>query len=207
VATQLDWYVDFISPYPYIQMHRFAVLPADVVVLPRPVLFAALLKHWGHKGPVEIPPKRAFFFRYLMWLAERDGIPFAMPPVHPFHPLRALRLAIALGSGREVVEQILRFIWGEGRGTETPEDWSELTGRFGIGPDEADAAIQRPEVKEALRTNTDTAIAAGVFGVPTVGLGGELFWGADATDFVVACLRDSALLGRLDRQVARLPAP
>ena len=36
-------------------------------------------------------------------------------------------------------------------------------------------------MKDELRRNTDKAIARGVFGVPTLAIGGELFWGADAT--------------------------
>ena len=36
-------------------------------------------------------------------------------------------------------------------------------------------------MKEELRRNTDEAISRGVFGVPTLAIGGELFWGADAT--------------------------
>ena len=47
-------------------------------------------------------------------------------------------------------------------------------------------------MKDALRRNTDEAIARGVFGVPTLAIGDELFWGADATqmaaDYVAAGL-------------------
>ena len=46
---------------------------------------------------------------------------------------------------------------------------------------DAQARIAAPEVKDELRRNTDEAIARGVFGVPTLALGDELFWGADAT--------------------------
>ena len=45
-------------------------------------------------------------------------------------------------------------------------------------------------MKEALRRNTDEAIARGVFGVPTLAIGDELFWGTDATqmaaDYIAA---------------------
>ena len=46
---------------------------------------------------------------------------------------------------------------------------------------DATARIASAEVKDALRRNTDEAIARGVFGVPTLAIGEELFWGADAT--------------------------
>ena len=41
-----------------------------------------------------------------------------------------------------------------------------------------------------MRRNTDEAVERGVFGVPTLAIGNELFWGVDATrmaaDFVTA---------------------
>jgi hypothetical protein len=58
---------------------------------------------------------------------------------------------------------------------------------------DAQLRIESPEVKAALRRNTDEAIAKGVFGVPTLAIGDELFWGADATamaaDYVAAGCR------------------
>ena len=59
-----------------------------------------------------------------------------------------------------------------------------------LGVPDAGARIAAPEVKDELRRNTDEAIARGVFGVPTLAIGAELFWGADATrmaiDYVAA---------------------
>ena len=175
----IDWYFDFLSPYPYLQMHYFHRLPGDVLVQPRPVLFSVLLDHWGNKGPAEIPPKRRFAFRHVQWQAAQLGVPLRFPPAHPFNPLRPLRLAIALGSGMDVVERIYRFIWRDGKDTENPEFWRELLDTLGVG--DGDALIGDPKVKAALRTNCDAALAAGAFGVPTVVVDGELFWGFDAT--------------------------
>ena len=45
MARRADWYFDFISPYPYLQLARFDELPADLQVRPAPVLFAGLLGH------------------------------------------------------------------------------------------------------------------------------------------------------------------
>ena len=50
MVRQADWYFDFISPYPYLQLARFDRLPADLDVRPVPVLFAGLLGHWATWG-------------------------------------------------------------------------------------------------------------------------------------------------------------
>jgi len=75
-----------------------------------------------------------------------------------------------------------------------------------LGVPDADARISTPEVKDELKANTDAAIARGVFGVPTLVMGSELFWGADATamaaDYVAAgCRYDDPEYAR----VATLP--
>lgn len=195
---QLDWYVDFLSPFPYLQSARLAEFPSDLAIRPRPILFAALLKHWGNKAPAEIPAKKQFLFRHALWVANRQGIPFRPPSRHPFNPLRPLRLAIAVGPSVEVTRQILQFIWAEGRDTENEENWRDLVGRLGLTVADANEAIERQDVKATLKVNTEMALGAGVFGVPTFVTGGNLFWGADATDLLLDYLADTRLLDNLD---------
>jgi 2-hydroxychromene-2-carboxylate isomerase len=59
-----------------------------------------------------------------------------------------------------------------------------------LGFESAAARIGQPEVKAALRREGEAAIAAGVFGVPSVVVDGTLFWGYDATEMVGDYLRD-----------------
>jgi len=143
------------------------------------VLFAGLLGANGQKGPAEIPAKRAFTYRYCIWRAKELGIAFRFPPEHPFNPLPLLRLAIACDSAPDAVHRIFRFVWRDGRLPDLPIEWAELIAE--LGAQDADARIASAEVKDELRRNTDEAIARGVFGVPTLAIGGELFWGSDAT--------------------------
>ena len=171
----------------------------------KPVLFAGLLGAHGQKGPAEIPAKRVFTYRFCLWQAKRLGIPLKFPPEHPFNPLPLLRLAIACdcdagggasassaSSGATAACPICRS-----SGPSSPHE---------LGMPDASARIASSEVKDALRRNTDEAIARGVFGVPTLALGDELFWGADATqmaaDYVAAgCRFDDPEYAR----IAQLP--
>jgi 2-hydroxychromene-2-carboxylate isomerase len=174
-----DWYFDFVSPFAYLQSEQLASLGPRVSVRYRPVLFAGLLGANGQKGPAEIPAKRVFTYRYCIWRAKELGIGFRFPPEHPFNPLPLLRLAIACDSTPDAVHRIFRFVWRDGRLPDLPIEWAELVA--GLGVHDADARIASAEVKDELRRNTDAAIARGVFGVPTLALGNELFWGSDAT--------------------------
>jgi 2-hydroxychromene-2-carboxylate isomerase len=174
-----DWYFDFVSPFAYLQSEQLATLAPKITIRYKPVLFAGILGAHGQKGPAEIPAKRAFTYRFVLWQAKRLGIPIKLPHEHPFNPLPLLRLAIACDCDGAAIHRIFRFVWRDGRLPDLPIEWAELTHDLGLR--DADARIAEPEVKDTLRRYTDEAIALGVFGVPTLALRGELFWGADAT--------------------------
>jgi 2-hydroxychromene-2-carboxylate isomerase len=186
----LTFHFDFVSPYSYLAFKRLPELPQDVAVELKPVLFAGLLQHHGQKGPAEIPAKRRWTYRWCTWWARELGIAFRFPASHPFNPLHHLRLAIAAGPTRENVGRIYEALWTTGAEAADAAAFSALARSLGV--DEARLAL--PEVKDALRRNTEDAAARGVFGVPTFEADGELFWGADAIAFVRAYLRDPAVL-------------
>jgi 2-hydroxychromene-2-carboxylate isomerase len=197
--TEAIWYFDFISPFAYLQFSRFSQLPTDLRVTIKPVLFAGLLEQHGQKGPAEIPSKRRFVYRFFKWQAVRRGVPFNMPPMHPFQPLPPLRLAIAAGGTSEAVGRIFDFIYGRGRNVEGAA-LLELGRELGL--DNIEARITDPQVKACLRRNTEEAISAGVFGVPSFVARGELFWGDDATEMLLDFIKNPALFE--DPEMVRL---
>ena len=194
MATEADWYFDYVSPFPYLQMSRFNELPADLLIKPRPVLFAGLLNHWESKGPAEIPAKRRQTYIYTRWLAEQRGVPFKGPPRHPFNPLALLRLTIAAGSTLDAVQTVYQHVFGEGNDGQDPDSIAAVAQKLGI--EDVDAALASQPNKDALRANTDEAISLGVFGVPTFACQREIFWGDDATSLFAAFLSDPDMLQR-----------
>jgi 2-hydroxychromene-2-carboxylate isomerase len=199
-----EWFFDFVSPFCYLQIEAFPSLGSGLHMTLTPVVLAGILKQRGQLGPAEIPEKRRFTYRFVQWLAERDRVPLRFPPAHPFNPIRALRLAIVAGGGVEPVRAIFRHLWREGRSLEEPADWRALCEQLGIA--DADVRISEPAVKNALRQNGERALAAGLFGVPTLVIDGELFWGADATGMALDYLRDPTRFATGEfRRVAQLP--
>ena len=65
----LTFYLDFISPYAYLAFEKLpqALMGHSVSVTYKPILFAALLKHHGQLGPPEMPDKRDWTFRQVLW--------------------------------------------------------------------------------------------------------------------------------------------
>jgi 2-hydroxychromene-2-carboxylate isomerase len=188
---QLRFWFDPVSPYAYLAFERLPQVLEGLsyCVEYRPVLFAALLKHWGQKGPAEMEPKRAWTFRQVEWLARRHGIALQTPRRHPFNPLGLLRLVLATAPtggapNRRAVETLLRHVWcGDGADADDPARLVLLSQTL--------APLRDPngvEVKDELRAAGDAAIALGIFGVPTVELDGRLFWGLDSLEMVAQCL-------------------
>jgi len=178
---QITFYFDFISPYAYLAFEQLssALQGLSYSVDYKPLLFAGLLKHHGQLGPAEIPSKREWTYRQVLWLAHTHGIELQMPASHPFNPLPLLRLALACGSqgtsNRYVAETIFRHVWRGGADAGDPARLQALTAGLAPARDPASA-----EVKAELKTNTDEAVALGLFGVPSLVVDRKVFWGFDA---------------------------
>ena len=195
---QAIWYFDFISPYAYLQFHQMDRLPGDLEVVYRPILFAGLLNHWGQLGPAEIPAKKRHTFLLTRWRAQKQGLAFKAPPRHPFNPLTVLRVAIAKGADRETIGIIFDHLWGTGNDGQDPASMATLAAKLDV--QDLQAATSDPSVKDALRLNTEAAVAAGVYGVPSFLIEDTLFWGDDMFDMMLEWLADPATLTHPEAQ-------
>ena len=188
----IDFWFDPISPYAYLAFERMPEVLEGVSysVRYRPVLFGALLKHWSHKGPAEIEPKRAWTYRQVLWIAHRHGIEMQMPAQHPFNPLGLLRLLHACAKpptgtpNRDACRTVLHHVWRGGADAADADRLAALTAELAPRLDPSSDAV-----KQALRDATTEAIEAGLFGVPTLTVDGFAFWGLDALEMVAAHLR------------------
>ena len=203
MSAPLDWYFDFISPFAYLQWRRLRRDHPDVALNPKPLLFAAILNHVGQLGPAEIPQKRRHTYRIVLWQAREAGIPLRFPPAHPFNPLPALRLCLAAPDRLAAIDAIFAHLWERGLQGDGIELLADVAKSLGI--DNPAAAIARDEVKRELLANGEEAMALGVFGVPTLKVRDELFWGNDATDLALAYARDPATLDAEMRRVDAIP--
>ncbi len=200
----IAFYYDPISPYAYLAFERLpeALMGHSVCVRYKPVLFAALLKANGQLGPAEIPAKRDWTYRQVSWLAQHHGVPLELPAAHPFNPLALLRLGLATATddapgetNRYVTSQLFHHAW---RGGHNATDAARLGALQTLLQDhmaQRNKLWNPPDgevVKQRLRTNTDEALALGLFGVPALVLDGHVFWGLDALPMLRAYLDGDA---------------
>lgn len=214
VMKTLDFYFDVVSPYAYLAFHK---LPGALQGLSHqvryvPVLFAGLLKHHGQLGPAEVAPKRDWTYRQVAWLAHETGVALDMPAAHPFNPLPVLRLMLACAPdgrvNRLIAEQALTHVWQGGEDPNAPQRLAALQTRLAAHLSQLGGAPEAPDgdaVKTRLRTNTEAAIARGVFGVPTVAVDDKLFWGQDALPMLRAYLEGDRWFDVAWRGVVTVP--
>lgn len=184
MSAPIRFLFDFISSNAYLAWKALPALAArhGVAVEPVPVLFAGLLGAHGQLGPAEVPAKAVWMVRNTLRKAVLLGVPLEPPRFHPFNPLLALRacsLPMPDENRRALVELAFQGAWVRGLHLSEPATVAALACEAGLPGDEIVARAQEPAAKAALRRQTDEAIAAGVFGVPTMIAGGELFWGYD----------------------------
>lgn len=202
----VDFYFDYLSPYAYLAWIELRRHDPGFTLRPRPVLFAGLLDHHGQLGPAEIESKRRFVFRDVTRRAIDAGVAVRPPVMHPFNPLAALRVSLAAVAGDAqlaVIDALFSATWMRAAPVDSVEAVARVLEEAGLDGQALTARTAEDAVKTALRTETDVAIARGVFGVPTFVVNGELFWGSDQLAYVKRAVegRDPA------SPLARTPAP
>jgi 2-hydroxychromene-2-carboxylate isomerase len=212
----IHFYFDVISPYAWL---AFKALPSTLEGIAHrvhyhPVVFGAMLKHHGQLGPAELPGKRDWTYRQVMWLAKQQGTVLQMPASHPFNSLALQRMAVAASSNgepaREVVEAIFKHVWCSGLDATDANRMAELQAQLTQWMQQSQPNfqidIQAPEVKQKLQQQTQAAIDLGLFGVPSMVVDGQVFWGQDALPMLRAYLEGDAWFQSSDwRDVGLLP--
>ena len=202
---KVDWYFDFISPFAYLQFSQFKQFAGELDITIHPILFGALLKHWGQLGPAEIVPKRVFTYRFFKWKADRMEVEYIMPPSHPFNPLPALLSCIAGNSTFEVTQEIFNIIYKQGWQPDQKEGIVKLEA-IASKHTSHHSNLDEKSLKKILRSNTSKAIKNGVFGVPTFVVEGQVFWGGDASDMMLDFIKNPGLFSSEEmKRISSMP--
>lgn len=180
----IDFYFDFISPYSYlawVSLSKWAE-QYQLHIRPIPVLFAGLLKHYGQLGPAEIKPKAVWMYKDLLRKARALAIPLAAPASHPFNPLLALRVA-CLDAGEqkklELINAIYSAVWAKSIDVSSEQGMAQVLEPLGMDVAVTVAQANAQDNKQQLIDNTQSAIDKQVFGVPSLIVDDQLFWGVD----------------------------
>jgi 2-hydroxychromene-2-carboxylate isomerase len=190
--TRATFYFDLGSPFAYLTAERICeVLPEPVTW--QPVSLGALFKLTGRSSWSlgDLDRRRAGMAEVERRAGLYDLPPVRWPDPWPTDYLFAMRVAafaFQVGRGREFTVQAFRNAFQHGHDLGVHEHVLEAAAEAGLDLPAVEDAAQDPEVKLALRAATDAAHELGVFGVPTVAVESELFWGDDRLQDAAAAL-------------------
>lgn len=183
-STTIRFYFDYESPNAYLAWTQLPKLAQryGFTVDPVPILYAALLDAHGQLGPGEFPAKGRWMSKNLARKAILLGVPLNPPAFLPFNPLLALRTTLLPSESRErdaLIDALFQAVWVRGLHVSDTAVVEGVANEIGLPGAALVAKAQMPEIKNQLRLQTDEAISRGVFGVPSMEVGDELFWGYD----------------------------
>lgn len=198
---KMTFYFDYISNNAYLAWTQLETLEKkfnlDIEIVP--VLFAGLLKAHNNVGPAEIPAKRRWMSKNILRKAALLNVPIAAPKFHPFNPLLALRassLLVEEGQRRKLIDQLFKAAWVDQLHISEAEVVEQAASAAGLNGADIVAQASTAEVSQRLKQQTQDAVAQGVFGIPTMMIDDELFFGYDDFVFIDSYLDGNEALSK-----------
>ncbi|SDI29639.1 2-hydroxychromene-2-carboxylate isomerase [Lutimaribacter saemankumensis] len=186
MARPLEFWFEFASTYSYLAAMRVqdACAARGVPLVWRPFLLGPVFAAQGlTDSPFNLfPAKGAYMWRDLERECARLGLPLRRPSRFPRGSLLAARIACAHADAPWIgafVRATYAANFAEDRDIDTDDVIASLLGNIGQDPAPILALAATPAAKSALRAQTETARARGIFGAPSFIVGNELFWGHD----------------------------
>ena len=193
MSKTVDFYYDFGSPAAYL---AWTQLPAmcerhGAEINYRPMLLGGLFKAVGNNTPIAVKAKGAWMMEDIPRFAKRYGVPYAMNPHFILNTLTIMRGAVwaqATGVIEPYNKAMYEAVWVNGRNMADVEEIIAVTSEAGLDAAAMGEAIQQSEIKQSLISNTEEAAERGVFGAPTMFVGGVMHFGQDRLDWVEEAL-------------------
>ena len=186
MASAIDFYFDFTSPYGYLAAECIDALAAryEREVNWHAILLGFIFKQTGQVAPMEVPLKGEYSLYDMQRSARYLQVALNFPADFPKMTITAARAFYWLKDqdptlARSFVQQVYRGYFVANRDIANAEVIMEIANNIGIDRHALAAALPSETVKERFKTEMDQAIARGVFGSPYFIVDNEPFWGAD----------------------------
>ena len=189
MTKTVEFLFDFGSPTTYLAYKQLPKIVArhGARIVWTPILLGGVFKATGNASPATVPLKARYMNTDLARFAKRYGVVLNFNTHFPVNTLPIMRGAVAYQPTPQFdlyTNAMFDAMWAHPRNLNDPAEIAHVLKDIAIDPDDFLARIERSDVKEKLKANTEGAIARGVFGAPTFFVGGEMFFGQDRLDFV-----------------------
>ncbi len=193
-ATTVEFLYDFVSLPSYIAWKALPPMLEAIgaTLAPIPVVVTGIQKATGNPGLRAYPAKMDWLARDLGRWCRKRAVYISPKLVLPFRSLPLLRgslVAAERGETARYMTAMFDAIYIHARDFNEPKAFAEALDQAGLDSGAYLQGIERDDIKEKLRRNTDDAVARLAFGVPTFFVKGELFFGQDRLEFVLDALQ------------------
>lgn len=184
MSKSVEFCFDIVSPAAYIAWHVIPKIAeaAEAELIYTPVFLGGVMQATGNRPPGQVEAKKAWMTRDLARWAALYGLEYRRPDKHPQMTLPVMRAMLAWAGTdlfRPMGDALFRGMHVENADLEDPATLVRLLGPLGITPEAFMEKTQDPAVKEGLKSNTESAVARGMFGAPTFFVGETLHFGQD----------------------------
>jgi len=195
MSTNIDFYFDFMSPFAYLARHRLAACAAEYAceITYKPIDLAKAKLAVGNTGPSnrEMPIKLKYLVKDLKRWAGLYGLPFGfIGNVNTAKLNKGVFYAQQKGRVDDYVDQAYRLTWGESGAPDDVELLRKLALSLDFDPSDFLAYVDSDDADNAYQATIDEAISKGVFGVPTMTIDDEMWWGNDRLFMLEAYLAE-----------------
>ena len=193
--TELDFYFDFGSPTAFLANSRLRQLQQeyDFKIHFKPVLLGGIFKATGNSSPVMVAAKGEYMLKHdLPRYAQKYSVALKFNPHFPINTLQLMRAATGLldkSNFDSFINTIFKAIWIDGLNMGDEMVLQKVLSDSNFNSHDIFKLASTDSVKEILIANTDSAVKRGLFGVPTIFINGEMFFGQDRLDFVEEILK------------------
>lgn len=190
----IDFYFDFLSPYSYLARHRLAelVLKHGKKIQFHAINLAEAKIAIGNVGPSnrDLKVKLDHLKVDLQRWADRYGIPLVFPSNYNSHGLNAgLHFPGCIGHEAEYVRIAFEETWGKGHAPDAQETIAQVCNRMDMNFDDFCSYIQSEDAAKCYSQATQEAIDRKIFGVPSMVMHDQMWWGNDRLIFIEEILQ------------------
>ena len=190
---KVEYYYSVASPYAYLGVKKFQeiVKKYSLEVIEKPIDLVGTV--FAETGGTPVPKRHPSRQKYILVQIERFGNklnininkqPKFFPPADPHKAALFTIASIKSGLSIDFGKEVLTKLWSEEKDISQDLVLEEVCNKFKLNFNEIKTAANSEEIKSIYLSNSNDAIAQGVFGAPSFIMNNELFWGQDRLDFL-----------------------
>jgi 2-hydroxychromene-2-carboxylate isomerase len=200
MTKTIELIFDFVSPNAYLvwQPLRELAVRQGAALQITPVFLGGMHKLTGNAPPfirdAGVKGKNDYAnLEMQRFITKHRLTRFRMNPKFPFNSVNLLRMLVSLeGDDRiKLVEALLPAIWEQGLDVSDADAVAAVLKSAGFDAANLAAKTQDAAIKQALIDNTELAVERGTFGIPTVFVGQEIFFGKERLGQIEEMLADT----------------